>query len=201
MFIAHRGKVTSNVNENTISAFQNAIYDNNYQGFELDIRTTKDKKFVVVHDFFSDGNLISKTNYQDLNKDIPLLEDVLKLPTDKIILIEIKEKDIDIFKLNSLLEKFKTQNLYVMSFFSKPIKKLLELKTFYKCGILNYLFNSEISYQEYDFIVLLDSTLTLNLIDYFHNRKLEVFSYGIIKPDFPYSNEVFYIIDDKMLKS
>ena len=201
MFIAHRGKVTSNVNENTISAFQNAIYDNNYQGFELDIRTTKDKKFVVVHDFFSDGNLINKTNYQDLNKDIPLLEDVLKLPTDKIILIEIKEKDIDIFKLNSLLEKFKTQNLYVMSFFSKPIKKLLELKTFYKCGILNYLFNSEISYQEYDFIVLLDSTLTLNLIDYFHNRKLEVFSYGIIKPDFPYSNEVFYIVDDKMLKS
>lgn len=201
MFIAHRGKVTSNVNENTISAFQNAIYDNNYQGFELDIRTTKDKKFVVVHDFFSDGNLISKTNYQDLNKDIPLLEDVLKLPTDKIILIEIKEKDIDIFKLNSLLEKFKTQNLYVMSFFSKPIKKLLELKTFYKCGILNYLFNSEISYQEYDFVVLLDSTLTLNLIDYFHNRKLEVFSYGIIKPDFPYANDVFYIVDDKMLKS
>lgn len=201
MFIAHRGKVTSNVNENTISAFQNAIYDNNYQGFELDIRTTKDKKFVVVHDFFSDGNLISKTNYQDLNKDIPLLEDVLKLPTAKIILIEIKEKDIDIFKLNSLLEKFKTQNLYVMSFFSKPIKKLLELKTFYKCGILNYLFNSEISYQEYDFIVLLDSTLTLNLIDYFHNRKLEVFSYGIIKPDFPYANDVFYIVDDKMLKS
>ena len=111
MFIAHRGKVTSNVNENTISAFQNAIYDNNYQGFELDIRTTKDKKFVVVHDFFSDGNLISKTNYQDLNKDIPLLEDVLKLPTNKIILIEIKEKDIDIFKLNLLLEKFKIQNL------------------------------------------------------------------------------------------
>lgn len=201
MFIAHRGKVTSNVNENTISAFQNAIYDNNYQGFELDIRTTKDKKFVVVHDFFSDGNLISKTNYQDLNKDIPLLEDVLKLPTAKIILIEIKEKDIDIFKLNSLLEKFKTQNLYVMSFFSEPIKKLLELKPFYKCGILNYLFNSEISYQEYDFIVLLDSTLTLNLIDYFHNRKLEVFSYGIIKPDFPYANDVFYIVDDKMLKS
>lgn len=201
MFIAHRGKVTSNVNENTISAFQNAIYDNNYQGFELDIRTTKDKKFVVVHDFFSDGNLISKTNYQDLNKDIPLLEDVLKLPTDKIILIEIKEKNIDILKLNSLLEKFKTQNLYVMSFFNEPIKKLLELKPSYKCGILNYLFNSEISYQEYDFIVLLNSTLTLNLIDYFHNRKLEVFSYGIIKSDFPYSNEVFYIIDDKMLKS
>lgn len=201
MFIAHRGKVTSNVNENTISAFQNAIYDNNYQGFELDIRTTKDKKLVVVHDFFSDGNLISKTNYQDLNKDIPLLEDVLKLPTDKIILIEIKEKDIDIFKLNSLLEKFKIQNLYVMSFFSEPIKKLLELKPSYKCGILNYLFNSEISYQEYDFIVLLDSTLTLNLIDYFHNRKLEVFSYGIIKPDFPYANDVFYIVDDKMLKS
>ena len=201
MFIAHRGKVTSNVNENTILAFQNAIYDNNYQGFELDIRTTKDKKIVVVHDFFSDGNLINKTNFQDLNKDIPLLEDVLKLQTDKIILIEIKEKDIDIFKLNSLLEKFKTQNLYVMSFFSKPIKKLLELKTFYKCGILNYLFNSEISYQEYDFVVLLDSTLTLNLIDYFHNRKLEVFSYGIIKPDFPYANDVFYIVDDKMLKS
>lgn len=201
MFIAHRGKVGKNFKENTLAAFKEAINDNKYQGFELDIRTTKDKEFVVVHDFFYNTNLINKTMYQDLSKDICLLEDVLKLETDKIILLEIKERDIDINRLNSLLFKYSSKNIYVMSFYKEPIKKLLQLTVKYKCGILNYLFNSENSYNEYDFIVLLDKTITANLISYFQNRKLEVFSYGVIKENFPYQDDIYYIVDEDIFNN
>ena len=93
MFIAHRGKVSASSKENTLESFKKAIDDNKYQGFELDVRTTKDKELIVFHDFFNNANLINKTMKNDLDKDICLLEDVLKLDTDKIILIEIKEKD------------------------------------------------------------------------------------------------------------
>ena len=198
MFIAHRGKVSASSKENTLESFKKAIDDNKYQGFELDVRTTKDKELIVFHDFFNNANLINKTMKNDLDKDICLLEDVLKLDTDKIILIEIKEKDIDVNKLNGLLLKYFKKNIYVMSFYKEPIKKLLQLNPIYKCGILNYLFNSEISYNEYDFIVLLDKTLTANLISYFQSRKLEVFSYGITKNNFLYPSNVYYIVDDKI---
>ena len=97
MFIAHRGKVSSSSKENTIEAFMDAINDKKYQGFELDIRESLDKKIVVVHDMFIGTNLINKTNYNDLKKyAIPLLSDVLKLDTKKKILIEIKDFNLDL---------------------------------------------------------------------------------------------------------
>ena len=44
-------------------------------------------------------------NYKDM-KDIILLEDLLKIKTDKILLLEIKEREIDKNKLLKLLNKF-----------------------------------------------------------------------------------------------
>lgn len=197
MFIAHRGKVNLVNKENTIAAFQGAIDDPKYLGFELDIRTTKDKKFVCIHDFFWQNNLISKTNYSTVASTIPLLEDVLKLDTDKIILIEIKEKDINVEDLNQLLNNYHRQNIYVMSFHNEVIKKLLKLEHSYKCGVLNYLFNSELSYQEYDFICLLNSTLTPELINYFLKRKITIFSYGLLNSTPKFYEDIYYIIDNK----
>ena len=55
MFIAHRGAKTNTKQENTIPAFLNAINNDLYAGFELDIRVSKDKKIVVCHDPFVDG--------------------------------------------------------------------------------------------------------------------------------------------------
>ncbi len=197
MFIAHRGKVNLANKENTIKAFQGAIEDPKYLGFELDIRTTKDKKFVCIHDFFWQHNLISKTYYSTIAIDIPLLEDVLKLETSKIILIEIKEKDINVEALNQLLNNYHHQNIYVMSFYNEIIKKLLKLEHSYKCGVLNYLFNSELSYQEYDFICLLNNTLTPELIKYFQKRKITIFSYGLLKSTPKFYEDIYYIIDNK----
>ena len=49
--IAHRGLHNKFIKENTMDAFLNAV-NNNYDGIELDIRYTKDKKIVVLHDSF-----------------------------------------------------------------------------------------------------------------------------------------------------
>jgi len=198
MLIAHRGKVDSINKENTIEAFKAAINDIKYDGFELDIRETKDKKIVVVHDFVVDNKLIKRVNYKELEHyNIPLLESVLKLDTEKIIMIEIKDPNMDIEVLSKLLEKYQDKKIYLMSFYNNTIKEFLKLSHTCKCGILNYGFNHEYSYNEYDFICILDFSLTDNIIDYFRRRKIEVFSYGLLTNKLNIKEYVNYIIDNK----
>ncbi|HCY44903.1 MAG TPA: hypothetical protein DHU33_05705 [Firmicutes bacterium] len=198
MLIAHRGKVDSINKENTIEAFKAAINDIKYDGFELDIRETKDKKIVVVHDFVVDNKLIKRANYKELEHyNIPLLESVLKLDTEKIIMIEIKDPNMDIEALSKLLEKYQDKKIYLMSFYNNVIKEFLKLSHTCKCGILNYGFNHEYSYNEYDFICILDFSLTDNIIDYFRRRKIEVFSYGLLTNKLNIKEYVNYIIDNK----
>ena len=198
MLIAHRGKVDSINKENTIEAFKAAINDIKYDGFDLDIRETKDKKIVVVHDFVVDNKLIKRVNYKELEHyNIPLLESVLKLDTEKIIMIEIKDPNMDIEALSKLLEKYQDKKIYLMSFYNNTIKEFLKLSHTCKCGILNYGFNHEYSYNEYDFICILDFSLTDNIIDYFRRRKIEVFSYGLLTNKLNIKEYVNYIIDNK----
>ena len=198
MLIAHRGKADSINKENTIEAFKAAINDIKYDGFELDIRETKDKKIVVVHDFVVDNKLIKRVNYKELERyNIPLLESVLKLDTEKIIMIEIKDPNMDIAALSKLLEKYQDKKIYLMSFYNNTIKEFLKLSHTCKCGILNYGFNHEYSYNEYDFICILDFSLTDNIIDYFRRRKIEVFSYGLLTNKLNIKEYVNYIIDNK----
>lgn len=198
MLIAHRGKVDSINKENTIEAFKAAINDIKYDGFELDIRETKDKKIVVVHDFVVDNKLIKRVNYKELERyNIPFLERVLKLDTEKIIMIEIKDPNMDIEALSKLLEKYQDKKIYLMSFYNNVIKEFLKLSHTCKCGILNYGFNHEYSYNEYDFICILDFSLTDNIIDYFRRRKIEVFSYGLLTNKLNIKEYVNYIIDNK----
>lgn len=198
MLIAHRGKVDSINKENTIEAFKAAINDIKYGGFELDIRETKDKKIVVVHDFVVDNKLIKRVNYKELERyNIPLLESILKLDTEKIIMIEIKDPNMDIAALSKLLERYQDKKIYLMSFYNNVIKEFLKLSHTCKCGILNYGFNHEYSYNEYDFICILDFSLTDNIIDYFRRRKIEVFSYGLLTNKLNIKEYVNYIIDNK----
>lgn len=198
MLIAHRGKVDSINKENTIEAFKAAINDIKYGGFELDIRETKDKKIVVVHDFVVDNKLIKRVNYKELERyNIPLLESILKLDTEKIIMIEIKDPNMDIAALSKLLERYQDKKIYLMSFYNNTIKEFLKLSHTCKCGILNYGFNHEYSYNEYDFICILDFSLTDNIIDYFRRRKIEVFSYGLLTNKLNIKEYVNYIIDNK----
>lgn len=179
--IAHRGLKKKKEEENTIESFQSALENPQFVGFECDIRTTKDKVFVIHHNPMKKEDIISFTNYQDLKAkyNIPSLEEVLNLKSNKIFLLEIKEMNLDIDKFHSLLNKQKSKNIYVMSFYNSVIKKLAQKDRNYKLGVLNYVINSEESYEDYDFICLLESIVTEKLIKYFETKGIETFIYGI----------------------
>ncbi len=195
MLIAHRGLVKEKVKENTIPAFLGAINSDKYAGFELDIYTSKDKEFIVHHSPLVNGKLISTLSKKELLKaHIVKLEDVLKLKTDKIILIDIKDININTNKLSKLLNKYQDKNIYVMSFFNIVIKKLLNNS--FKVGVLNYVLNST-NYYPYDFIGLIYDLVDLKTINKFKELNIEVFLYAINKGDLLEYSNVYYIVDDK----
>ena len=195
--IAHRGLKLNNAKENTMPAFLNAINNANYDGLECDIWTTKDGYFVINHSPIYNLKLIRKSNLAEL-KGIMTLNDLLKLKSNKIFLIEIKNLIIDINKLHKILMKFKEKRIYVMSFHKSIIKLLANYERTYKIGYLNYVLNSENSYDDYDFICLLESIYTDKIHEYFKNKQLEVFLYGIHK-DSSYKLEEIYLITDLLL--
>lgn len=200
MFIAHRGLVTNSIKENTIEAFLMAINSPKYVGFELDVRVSKDKEFVIYHDLMFKGKLIKNTLYKDLKKEgIPKLAEVLNLDTDKIIMVEIKDFNMDLKKLAKLLNKYNYKKLYVSCFNNKLLKELKKYLKGIKVGSLNYILNSEENYNEFDFMCIINYCLTKDLISYFRNLKKEVFGYGIKnKKNIKYKN-IYYIVDDKIM--
>lgn len=193
--IAHRGLWNKDIKDNSYEALKNGLESNKYIGIECDIRTTLDNKFIIYHNSLYNGFLVRNTYFKDL-KNISLLEDLLKIETDKIILLEIKERDINKKKLLKLLNKYK-RNYYIMSFNNNVILELRDLNPNYKYGVLNYILNSKSDY-DLDFICLLDGITTDKLIKNFTKRGIEVIIYGTIK----LKKDVKYIIDDnKMRKS
>lgn len=177
--IAHRG-LKKEASENTLEAFEKSINNSFYSGFECDVRTTKDHIFVICHNPIYKGKIISLTNYKEFKKDnLPTLENVLKLKTNKIMILEIKEINCDINRLSIILQKYDYQNIYVMSFYNKIINNLSLKNLKIKVGVLNYVLNSENDYQNYDFICLLENIMTPNLENYFTRQNKEVFIYGI----------------------
>ncbi len=192
--IAHRGLWNKNVKDNSYIALLEGLKSEKYIGIECDIRTTLDNKFIVYHNTLYKGNLVKNTYFKDM-KDILLLEDLLKIDTDKLLLLEIKENYINKKRLLRLLNKY-DRNYYIMSFDTKVITDLKELDNKYKCGVLNYILNSDANYN-LDFICLLDVIATDSVIKNFEKKGVEVIIYGTIKVN----KNVKYIVDDyKMTK-
>lgn len=192
--IAHRGIWNKTVKDNSYKALLDGLNSEKYIGIECDIRTTLDKKFIVYHNILYKGNLVKNTYFKDM-QGILLLEDLLKINTDKLLLLEIKENDIDKKRLLRLLKKY-NRNYYIMSFNTNVIKDLKKIDNKYKYGVLNYILNSDADYN-LDFICLLDKVATNNIINNFEKRGIEVIIYGTIKVN----KNVKYIVDDiKMTK-
>ena len=188
--IAHRGLTSKDIKENTLEAFRNAI-NNGYLGIELDIRKTKDNKIVVIHDKYinrtsnGSGN-INKLLYKELLKynfgskkkysKIPLLKDIVKNINNTNIFIELKEK-INRDELDSILKKNNTNKYYIMSFNKEYIDNLLGIE--YNLGLINYVFNSIIDYNKYNFILVLEVLFNKDIYNYFKEKNIEVILYNL----------------------
>ena len=164
--IKHRGISTNNIKENTYQAILNALKDAKYVGVEFDIRETKDHEFIIYHDPLYNGKLISSMNFNELPRFMPKLKTILKINSDKIFLIELKNI--------SSYEKF--YNL---------------LNRHYKIGILNYVLNTSLDIKKLDFVAILNSLLNDTIIN--NLKGLEIFSYGLFEN--MHNKEVFYIVD------
>ncbi|MBQ6840584.1 MAG: glycerophosphodiester phosphodiesterase [Bacilli bacterium] len=191
--IAHRGDKQSS-KENTLAAFFDAI-NKDYYGFECDVRMTKDEKFLIYHDPIYKGKLFKNYFSKDLIKEnIPSLEEVLRMDTHKIIMIDIKDSSLNTDKLISLLEKYPDKNIYVMSFYDRIIRKLFTQNRTYKVGILNYVLNTDENHFKYDFLCILDAIINEKIISDYQNKNKELFIYGVkkekLKDLYPY-----YIVD------
>lgn len=126
--IAHRGN-SDKYKANTKEAILNSLTKEYIDGVEFDVRMTKDHKFVIHHDPFYEGKLISITRYKYLKK-LPELENVLnEINSKKIIMIEIKE-EIGKYKrvvyfLYKILKKYNL-NFYICSFNYKLMEFFLQ---------------------------------------------------------------------------
>lgn len=118
---SHRGYLK---NENTFEAFINAF--NKFDGIEFDVRLTKDKIPIVIHDnnlkrTHKTNKIIDLSNYNELKKyNIPLLIDVLLLVKkyNKKCLIDIKSnKDCK----------------YIIDYLNKLLKNKVINTTLFKC--------------------------------------------------------------------
>lgn len=192
MFIAHRGLYGDNIKENTIEAFDNA-FNNGYEGIEFDVRLTKDKIPVILHDSFLSRvfgvkGLLKNYTYQELlaNKiEIPKFEDVISRYNNKVMIIELKEK-IDLTKY--IKDK---RNLYYISSFNYDYISYLNKSGYYKLGVINYILNSGIDYSKIDFIMVLDSIYNKKL---FKLKDIEIIIYGVIGNINSYNKELKYIV-------
>lgn len=198
-YIAHRGVWNKKKEQNTLTSFLLAIKDERFIGFELDVRMNKEKDFFIYHDYLYKGSPIKTYDSKFLkDNNIPTLDSILKLNHNKIILIEIKDYDLDVNKFITLLNKYKNEKIYIMSFNNKVIEKIFKKTKNYKIGILNYIINSQINYS-YDFICLLNSTITEKIISKYRSNNIEVFSYGILNKDELKHKNIKYIIDSSKL--
>lgn len=186
LFIAHRGLYNEFIGENTISAFDNA-FKNAFHGVELDLRKTKDNKIVVIHDSFisrvSNGTgKVNNLTYDELLKynfgksfveRIPLLSDVINKYENKFLILELKEK------INILELSLNNKNTYYISSFRYDYIKDIPKSTNYKKGVINYVFNSNINYNNIDFVMILDKIISDKIFDYFDSLGIEIIIYGV----------------------
>lgn len=190
--IAHRGLHDKNIIENSYIAIKKAIESEKYLGVEFDIRVTKDNEFIIYHNSFYNNKLIKNTLYKELPKYVPRLIDILKIKSNKIFLIEVKNINDKYKELIKILNKYQNKNIYVMSFSNKIINKLNIDNRKYKIGILNYVLNTKESNNNLDFICILNSLLNDEIIKILNKK--EIFSYGLFeKKEY---NKVYYIVDN-----
>ena len=129
--ISHRG-FNSKYKENTLEGIKYALNLNYISGVEFDVRVTKDKRFVLVHDFYIDRvtnstGLVNHLTLKELLKynfgtktypsKITTLDEVLNRKTNKILLLEIKFSYDEYIKVRKrfikLIKKYKNKLIYI----------------------------------------------------------------------------------------
>lgn len=134
--IAHRGGKETPYEPNTKEALLYALRESNVDGIECDLRMTKDKQIVIIHDsiinFVSNGSgFVEQMTMRQLLKynfgnsknpsKISTLQSFLKQVTSsKIILLELKEEGKNFkeyaYQVYKIIKAYPQLTIYIISF-------------------------------------------------------------------------------------
>ena len=205
--ISHRGLDNHIYSENSLRAIEDVLSKDYIDGVEIDVRITKDKKIVLIHDsiidFISNGSGIVKyMNLEDLKKykygkskeSITTLDQVLSgINTSKIILIELKELGNDYINLVDetikIINKYNL-NIYISSFNYKLLNYIKSKYSYIKCGlIIGYGLN----------ILYIKNNFDFNIVSYHYyniiNDKKATFVFNV-KNKLLLKNDCYLISDE-----
>lgn len=153
--IAHRGGKETPFQPNTKEALLYALGQKNIDGIECDLRITKDKKIVIIHDsiinFVSNGSgAVKHLTLKELYKynfgnekyasKISTLDSFLKqVKSSKILLLELKEESKNFkeyaYKVYKVIHKYPNLNILIISFHYDLLKYFKE-NYHYPCGLI-----------------------------------------------------------------
>lgn len=205
--ISHRGLDNHVYSENSLKAIENVLSKDYIDGVEIDVRITKDKKIVLIHDpvidLISNGSGIVKyMNFIDLDKykygkseeSIITLNNLLNiLHTDKIILIELKEFGNDFTDLVEetikIISKYNL-NIYISSFNYKLLNYIKSKYKDIKCGlIIGYGLN----------IIHLKNNFDFNIVSYRYYNQVNssklTFIFNTDKNNYDLNHNTYLITD------
>ena len=152
-------------------------------GVEFDVRVTRDNKLVVFHDgilnFKSDGyGFVRDKSYDDVTSikldngyNIVGLDVLLaSIDTNKIIMIEVKDKNVGVDVLYEIISKYDF-DYRIISFHYDFLVKFKRKYPKYKVGILiMFLINTKYFYNDFDF----------NIVEYSYYRRISKYKEAFI---------------------
>ena len=142
LIIAHRG-ASAYAPENTLDSFKKAL-SMGARAIECDVRMSKDKKLVVIHDETIDRTTKGKGFVRDFSAEelkkhsIPELKELLELMKNKdiLLLIEIKEPGTEKQVINLLKDERMETRSAIVSFYPEVIEKAKKLDNKIRAGLI-----------------------------------------------------------------
>lgn len=196
ILIGHRGACYYKP-ENTLSSFKKAL-QLKCPYLECDVRLTKDKQAVVMHDkdlkrTTNGKGLVKNYTLKELkkldagnNEKIPTLQELIKLVKNKSnLVIELKKSKGIVEKTLEIIKKNKIENnVLIVSFYSNYLKKIKKINSKIKTGLLTIrplLIIERARLCNADLIGIYYNFVNKKLIKKSHKNNLKIFGYESVK--------------------
>lgn len=145
--VGHRG-ARAYAPENTLASFKKAL-EIGVDAVELDVRRTKDRELVVIHDAdvkrtTNGKGLVGELTMKEIKdfstengERIPTLQEALDFLDKKVkVLIELKEAGVEEQVLSTVKDRGLAKNVIIVSFLEAALKRTKELDSNIETGLI-----------------------------------------------------------------
>ncbi|HEV2698944.1 MAG TPA: glycerophosphodiester phosphodiesterase, partial [Terriglobales bacterium] len=178
LLLGHRGSRTRGCRENTIAAFESAL-QHGCDGFEFDVRLTRDGQAVICHNPRSRGKLLVKNQAAHFQH-LPTLTDVIDRFCNRAFLdIELKVAGLEQVVQTALLEHPPQAGYLVSSFLPEA---LIALRARSETVPLGFIFDKKTARWRdlpVNYVIPHKSLVTPNLIAEVHERGKQIMTWTV----------------------